>query len=466
MTDGGNKMFIKHDYINETLEQAKNTSLDEIKDILKKARSKAGLSHLEVAKLIQADTPEANEEIFRIAGEIKQEIYGNRVVIFAPLYVSNYCVNSCTYCGYGRDNKFKRRKLTDEEIQEEVKLLESMGHKRIALEVGEDPINCDINYVCHAIDTIYKTENKNGNIRRINVNIAATSVEEYKMLKEREIGTYILFQETYHRPTYENVHPKCLKGDYDYHLTAFDRAMEADIDDVGGGVLFGLADYKFEIMGLMLHNDHLEERFGVGFHTISVPRLQKAEGMKLEDYPNLVTDDEFKRIVAIIRLAVPFTGIILSTRESAAMRKEVLNYGVSQVSAGSCTGVGGYKEEAEFGKKVDQFEVADHRTPLEIIKELLRDGFIPSYCTACYRSGRTGDRFMRLAKSGQIHNVCQPNALMTLQEFAIDYGDTELKALVDDVIKKEVVNIEKDKIRSLTEDNLVRIRAGERDLYV
>ena len=459
-------MFIKHDYINETLEQAKNTSMDEVKAILKKARTKAGLSHLEVAKLIQADTPEANEEIFKIAGEIKQEIYGNRVVIFAPLYVSNYCVNSCTYCGYGRDNKFKRRKLTDEEIQEEVKLLESMGHKRIALEVGEDPVNCDINYVCHAIDTIYATENKNGNIRRINVNIAATTVEEYKMLKEREIGTYILFQETYHKPTYEQVHPKCLKGDYDYHLTAFDRAMEADIDDVGGGVLFGLADYKFEIMGLMLHNDHLEDRFGVGFHTISVPRLQKAEGMKLEDYPNLVTDEEFKRIVAIIRLAVPFTGIILSTRESAAMRKEVLNYGVSQVSAGSCTGVGGYKEEAEFGKKVDQFEVADHRTPLEIIKELLRDGFIPSYCTACYRSGRTGDRFMRLAKSGQIHNVCQPNALMTLQEFAIDYGDVELKELVDSVINKEVVNIEKDKIRSLTEENLVRIRAGERDLYV
>jgi len=466
MMDGGNKMFIKHDYINETLEQAKNTSMDEVKAILKKARTKAGLSHLEVAKLIQADTPEANEEIFKIAGEIKQEIYGNRVVIFAPLYVSNYCVNSCTYCGYGRDNKFKRRKLTDEEIQEEVKLLESMGHKRIALEVGEDPVNCDINYVCHAIDTIYATENKNGNIRRINVNIAATTVEEYKMLKEREIGTYILFQETYHKPTYEQVHPKCLKGDYDYHLTAFDRAMEADIDDVGGGVLFGLADYKFEIMGLMLHNDHLEDRFGVGFHTISVPRLQKAEGMKLEDYPNLVTDEEFKRIVAIIRLAVPFTGIILSTRESAAMRKEVLNYGVSQVSAGSCTGVGGYKEEAEFGKKVDQFEVADHRTPLEIIKELLRDGFIPSYCTACYRSGRTGDRFMRLAKSGQIHNVCQPNALMTLQEFAIDYGDVELKELVDSVINKEVVNIEKDKIRSLTEENLVRIRAGERDLYV
>lgn len=459
-------MFINHEYIYQLLEDAKNTSLDEIKEILVKARSMKGLSHLEIAKLIQNDTPEANNEIFKIAGEIKQEIYGNRVVIFAPLYVSNYCVNSCTYCGYGRDNKFMRRRLSDAEIQEEVKLLESMGHKRIALEVGEDPVNCDIDYVCHAIDTIYKTENKNGNIRRINVNIAATTVEEYKMLKEREIGTYILFQETYHKPTYEQVHPNCLKGDYNYHLTAFDRAMQADIDDVGGGVLFGLADHKFELLALMLHNDHLEEEFGVGFHTISVPRLQKAEGMSLSDYPNLVTDEEFKRIVSIIRLAVPFVGIILSTRESADMRKEVLNYGVSQVSAGSCTGVGGYKEEAEFGKKVDQFEVADHRTPLEIIKELLRDGFIPSYCTACYRSGRTGDRFMRLAKSGQIHNVCQPNALMTLQEFAIDYGDDELKELVESVISKEVVTIGKENIRTLTENNLVKIKNGERDLYV
>jgi len=459
-------MFINHEYIEDVLAQGKQANMDEIHEILKKARAKQGLTHLEVAKLIQTDTPEANEAIFKIAGEIKREIYGNRVVIFAPLYVSNYCVNSCTYCGYGRDNDFKRRKLTDAEIQEEVKLLESMGHKRIALEVGEDPVNCDIDYVCHAIDTIYATENKNGNIRRINVNIAATTVEEYKMLKEREIGTYILFQETYHQPTYERVHPKCLKGDYNYHLTAFDRAMQADIDDVGGGVLFGLADYKFELMGLMLHNDHLEEEFGVGFHTISVPRLQKAEGMNLSDYPNLVTDEEFKRIVAIIRLAVPFTGIILSTRESAVMRKEVLNYGVSQVSAGSCTGVGGYKEEAEFGKKVDQFEVADHRTPLEIIKELLRDGFIPSYCTACYRSGRTGDRFMRLAKSGQIHNVCQPNALMTLQEFALDYGDTELKELVDSVIGHEVINIGKDNIKELTQANLEKIKKGERDLYV
>jgi len=459
-------MFINHDYIDGLLKDGQGASLDEVNAILDKARQLQGLSHMEIAKLIQSDYPEADEALFKVAGEIKDKIYGKRVVIFAPLYISNYCVNACTYCGYGRDNQFKRRRLNKEEIEQEVKLLESMGHKRIALEVGEDPINADIDYVCESIDTIYNTENKNGNIRRINVNIAATTVEDYKKLKAKDIGTYILFQETYHRPTYEKVHPNCLKGDYDYHLTAFDRAMEADIDDVGGGVLFGLSDYKFEILGLMLHNDHLEEKFGVGFHTISVPRLQKAEGMELSQYPNLVTDHEFKRIVSIIRLAVPFTGIILSTRESAEMRKEVLNYGVSQVSAGSCTGVGGYKEEAEFGKKVDQFEVADHRSPLEVIKGLLKYGFVPSYCTACYRSGRTGDRFMRLAKSGQIHNVCQPNALMTLQEFAIDYGDTELKELVDRVIAEQVDCIEKDTIKELTVKNIGRIKDGERDLFV
>lgn len=393
-------MFINHEKIEGLLKEGQHASLEEVNHILEKARKLQGLSHLEIAKLIQSDYPEADQALFQAAGEIKNKIYGKRVVIFAPLYISNYCVNACTYCGYGRDNKFKRRRLSKEELEAEVKLLESMGHKRLALEVGEDPVNSDINYICDSIDTIYNTENKNGNIRRINVNIAATTVEDYKKLKAKDIGTYILFQETYHKPTYEKVHPNSLKGNYDYHLTAFDRAMEAGIDDVGGGVLFGLSDYKFEILGLMFHNDHLEKEFGVGFHTISVPRLQKAEGMELNEYPHLVTDHEFKRIVAIIRLAVPFTGIILSTRESAEMRKEVINYGVSQVSAGSCTGVGGYKEEAETGKKVDQFEVADHRSPLEVIKGLIKYGFIPSYCTACYRSGRTGDRFMRLAKSG------------------------------------------------------------------
>ncbi len=458
--------FINEDLINKYLEDGKNASREEIMEILDKSRNLKGISYLEVAKLIQMEDKELEKELFKVAGEIKTKIYGNRIVIFAPLYISNFCVNNCTYCGYGRDNKFKRRRLTKAEIEEEVKLLESMGHKRLALEAGEDPINCDIDYVCDAIDTIYNTENKNGNIRRINVNIAATTVENYRKLYEKEIGTYILFQETYHKPTYELVHPKSLKCNYLYHLTSFDRAMEAGIDDVGGGVLFGLADYKYEIMGLMMHNAHLEERFGVGFHTISVPRLQKAAGMELSDFPHIVTDDEFKRIVAIIRLAVPFTGLILSTRETEEMRNEVLKYGVSQVSAGSCTGVGGYKEEFENGKKVDQFEIADHRSPLEVLKGLVKDGYVPSYCTACYRSNRTGDRFMRLAKSGQIHNVCLPNALMTLKEFADDYGDDEFKGLVADVIEDEISNIDNLKIRKLTVENLEKLETGKRDLYL
>ncbi len=461
---GGN--FIDDKLICSLLEEGKNASREELMEILDKSRKLNGISYLEVAKLIQMQDEELEKELFKVAGEIKDKIYGNRVVIFAPLYISNYCVNNCTYCGYGRDNKFKRRRLNKEEIEEEVKYLEEMGHKRIALEAGEDPVNCTIDYICDSIDTIYNTENKNGNIRRINVNIAATTVENYKRLYEKEIGTYILFQETYHQDTYNKVHPKSIKGDYVYHLTAFDRAMEAGIDDVGGGVLFGLADYKYEIMGLMMHNAHLEELFGVGFHTISVPRLQKAKGMELTDFPNIVSDDEFKRIVAIIRLAVPFTGIILSTRESAKMRKEVINYGVSQVSAGSCTGVGGYKEEFEKGKKIDQFEVADHRSPLEVLKELVKDGFVPSYCTACYRSGRTGDRFMSLAKSGQIHNVCLPNALMTLKEYAIDYGDTEFKNLVAKVIDDELNHIDNSKIRAMTSENLIKINDGKRDLYL
>ncbi len=458
--------FIKQDLIFDLLEQGKNASKEEIRGILEKSRDLKGISYLEVAKLIQMEDEELEAELFEVAGEIKNKIYGNRIVIFAPLYISNYCVNNCTYCGYGRDNKFKRRRLTMPEIQEEVKYLEAMGHKRIALEAGEDPVNCDIDYVCESIDAIYSTENKNGNIRRINVNIAATTVENYRKLYEKEIGTYILFQETYHKPTFDEVHPKSIKGDYLYHLTSFDRAMEAGIDDVGGGVLFGLYDYKYEIMGLMMHNAHLEERFGVGFHTISVPRLQKATGMELSDFPYLVSDDEFRRIVAIIRLAVPFTGLILSTRESKEMRKEVINYGVSQVSAGSCTGVGGYKEEFENGRKTDQFEIADHRTPLEVLKELVKDGFVPSYCTACYRSGRTGDRFMSLAKSGQIHNVCLPNALMTLKEFAVDYGDDEFRALVDELMKDELEGISKKRVKELTIENLIKIEDGKRDLFL
>lgn len=454
--------MIDHNYIYNLLEETKNVTNEDIKEVLNKSKEKRGLSHKEIAILLQASEKEDLREIYKIAGDIKREIYGNRIVIFAPLYLSDYCVNNCTYCGYKRDNVFHRRKLTMEEIQEEVQQLEKMGHKRLALEYGEDPVNCDIDYVLDSIKAVYETHIENGNIRRANVNIAATTVENYKRLKDASIGTYILFQETYHKETYESVHPKSLKSDYNYHLHAFDRAMEAGIEDVGGGVLFGLYDYKFEVLSLMIHNEHLEEKFGVGFHTISVPRLKKAKGMDLDVFPHIVNDEEFKKIVAIIRLAVPYTGIILSTRESHEMRKEVIEYGVSQISAGSCTGVGGYKENSESS---NQFDVSDHRKPLEAIKELIDEGHLPSYCTACYRMNRTGDRFMELAKSGEIHNVCTPNALMTLMEYAIDYGDEEFQKGVEELIHGEIENIDRIQIKNLVSENIKKIKNGERDLY-
>lgn len=353
-----------------------------------------------------------------------------------------------------------------EEVAEEVRILERMGHKRLALELGEDPENAPIEYVLECLDKIYKTQSDNGEIRRVNVNIAATTEEEYKMLKEAKIGTYILFQETYHKPTYEKMHPHSIKGDYNYHLTAFDRAMKAGIDDVGGGVLFGLADPKFEVLGLMMHNKHLEDRFGVGFHTISMPRLKKAEGMTLKQFPYLVDDEMFKKLVAIIRIAVPFTGIIMSTRETAEMRRELLKYGVSQISAGSSTGVGGYKEREEHGADIAQFELSDERTPKEVIKSVLDDGYIPSYCTACYRRGRTGEKFMKLAKSGEIQNMCEPNAMTTLLEFAIDYGDKEILEKAEKVINTEMEKIKREDIKKALKQNLEKLKSGERDLYL
>jgi 2-iminoacetate synthase len=458
-------MFINHEYIYKILEETKNPSNEQIKEVLNRAKNREGLDYKDIAILLQAEDENDLKEIYSLAGEIKKDIYGKRVVVFAPLYVSDYCVNNCVYCGYKRDNKFNRRRLTMDEVAQEVKILEQMGHKRLALELGEDPVNAPIDYVLECLDTIYKTQNNNGEIRRVNVNIAATTVENYKLLKEKGIGTYILFQETYHKPTYDNMHPKSLKGDYNYHLTAFDRAMEAGIDDVGAGVLFGLADPRFEVLGLMMHNAHLEEKFGVGFHTISVPRLQEAKGVTLENYPHLLDDKMFKKIVAILRIAVPFTGLILSTRETPAMRKELLKYGVSQISAGSSTGVGGYKEREE-GKEVKQFKTNDERSPIEILKELLSDGYIPSYCTACYRKGRTGDRFMSLAKSGNIKYVCEPNALMTLLEFTLDYGDEELYKKSLEIIDKEVENIEREDIKSLTKESMEKMKKGQRDFYL
>ncbi|WP_010297443.1 [FeFe] hydrogenase H-cluster radical SAM maturase HydG [Clostridium senegalense] len=458
-------MFIKHDYIESILEKAKSASKEDIQRVLDKAKERKGLSHEDIAILLQIEDENQLMEMYKIAGDIKQSIYGKRVVLFAPLYVSDYCVNNCVYCGYKRCNKFNRRKLTQAEVAEEVRILEKMGHKRLALELGEDPVNAPIEYVFECLDTIYKTQNSNGEIRRVNVNIAATTVENYKKLKDANIGTYILFQETYHKPSYEAMHPNSLKSDYMYHLTAFDRAMEAGIEDVGAGVLFGLADYKFEVLSLMIHNEHLEEKFNVGFHTISVPRLKKAEGMTLENFPNLVDDETFKKIVTIIRIAVPFTGIILSTRESANMRKELLKYGVSQVSAGSITGVGGYKEQ-EDGNNVDQFTVSDNRSPIEVLNELLDDGYIPSYCTACYRKGRTGERFMSLAKSGQIQNVCEPNAMTTLMEYALDYGDDKFIEKAEKTIIDNLKYIKREDIRELVKENIKKLKEGKRDLYI
>lgn len=450
--------WMNHDYINQLLEDGKHPSIEEIESILDKSYKRETLSHLEIAKLINAPE-EFMPRIYEIAGKIKDEIYGKRVVTFAPLYVSNRCVNNCVYCGYRRDNKFPRKKLDVETVKKEALALEAMGHKRIAFEMGEDPVHLPIEYVTECLQAIYDASD----IRRINVNIAATDVNSFTKLKEVGIGTYILFQETYHRPTYETMHPKSLKGDYDYHLTAFDRAQSAGIDDVGAGVLFGLYDYKFELLALMLHNEHLEKEFGVGFHTISVPRLKKAEGMELNDFDYTISDAEFKRIVATIRLMVPFVGIILSTRETKEIREELIQHGVSQISAGSNTDVGGYSDDED---EAPQFELSDERSVLEVMKSLVDDGLIPSFCTACYRSGRTGDRFMRLAKSGQIGNVCEPNALMTLMEYLMDYADEDLRTKGKAFVLKAAEELKNPKIKDLLLENIRKIENGERDLFL
>ncbi len=457
--------IIDHEYIVGLLEDASKASHKDIEAVIEKARLQKGLEPEEIAILLETDRQEDLDQIFEIANKIKHDIYGDRIVIFAPLYVSNYCVNKCQYCGYHQGSHIVRKRLDRQEIIEEVKILESMGHKRIALEAGEDPVNCDIDYILDCMDTIYDTYEENGNIRRINVNIAATTVENFRRLKEKGIGTYILFQETYNKDKYEEVHLAGPKANYEYHLTAFNRAMEAGIDDVGGGVLFGLYDYKYEVLGLMLHNRYLEENYGVGFHTISVPRIKPAKDMNLEDFPYLLSDQDFKKLVAILRIAVPYTGMILSTRESREMREEVIDYGISQVSAGSCTGVGGYKEK-ELGQATSQFQVGDDREVEDILKDLIGSGHIPSYCTACYRTGRTGDRFMEFARSGEIQNVCEPNALMTLTEYALDYGDDELKELVENLVDEKIPTIKKDAVREKVAENIEKIRSGERDLYI
>jgi 2-iminoacetate synthase len=460
------KTFIDKDYIENLLVEAKRVSDAEINRSLDKAERFEGLNHREIAALLASENPAHLERINAIAWSIKQHIYGNRIVMFAPLYVSDYCVNRCAYCSYKSTHNFGRRKLTQDEIREEVRILEAMGHKRLAIDAGENDQICPIDYIVECMKTIYGMKFENGEIRRVNVQIAPTTVENFRKLKDVGIGTYILFQETYHEPTYEKVHLGGPKRDFTYRLTAFDRAQEAGIDDVGGGALFGLADPYFEVLGLMIHNEHLEQNFGVGFHTISVPRLRPAVGMNIDDFPNLVDDETFAKIVAVIRIAVPFTGMILSTRENRDMRKRLLKLGISQISAGSSTEVGGYKKRQENAAGNPQFFVNDDRSALSIIKELMDDGYIPSFCTACYRMGRTGDRFMSLAKSGQIKNVCLPNALTTLAEYAIDYGDEEFKTKAKAAIEREIPGIMNEKIRSRTVGNVEKIRQGGRDFYI
>jgi 2-iminoacetate synthase len=460
--------FINHEEILASLEEAKVQAQDPsiIRAILDKAATYGGLTHREAAALLEVDSPEILSEIFDLARRIKERIYGRRIVMFAPLYLSDHCVNRCSYCGYNCDNKIARRKLTQEELAEEVRVLESLGHKRLALEAGEDPVNCPLDYILECIKTIYSLKFENGVIRRVNVNIAATTVDHYRQLKDAGIGTYILFQETYHKPTYLAVHKGGPKRNYEWHTEAHDRAMQGGIDDVGVGVLYGLYDWKYDTLGMLMHAEHLEAALGVGPHTLSVPRIRAAEGVDAKDYPYLVSDDNFKKVVAVLRLAVPYTGMILSTREPMGYRDEVIAMGISQVSAGSCTGVGGYAHSHKLGFEdmVPQFLPEDHRSPMEVLKDLLKDGYIPSYCTACYREGRTGDRFMRLAKSGQIANVCQPNALLTLQEYIEDYGDAELRDMAEPVIAKELASITNPKAREVTEQYIQRIKDGERDL--
>lgn len=430
-------------------------------DILKKAKNYERLSLEEIGFLLDLEDETSMEKIYELAGWIKNDIYGSRVVMFAPLYISDYCVNACSYCGYNVCNDFNRKKLSQDEIREEVIALSQMGHKRIALEAGEDDVNCSIDYVLDSIDTIYGTELKDGvKIRRINVNIAATSVENYKRLKDKDIGTYILFQETYDEKTYNEVHNGGPKKNYRYHLESFDRAMQAGIEDVGGGVLFGLSDYKFEVLSLIKHNNYLEETYKAGFHTVSVPRLKKAKGMELENFNHLITDEEFKKIVAILRIVLPYTGIIVSTREDEDMRAKVINYGVSQLSGGSSTEVGGYKIHSDE----TQFKVSDSRNLDEIIEDLIDRGFIPSFCTACYRMGRTGEDFFDIAHDNKIKDICTPNAILTLCEYSEDFLDEDFKNKVNALIEKELK--ENDSLnKSVLIEKLNQIKSGSRDIY-
>lgn len=458
--------FINDLEIRETLAYAdENKDNSELIDsILEKAKERKGLSHREASVLLACDNEDKIKEMYDLAEQIKKDFYGNRIVMFAPLYLSNYCINGCKYCPYHISNKhIARKKLTQEDIRREVIALQDMGHKRLAIEAGEDPRNNPIEYILECIKTIYSIKHKNGAIRRVNVNIAATTVEEYRMLAEAGIGTYILFQETYNRESYEQLHPYGPKSNYAYHTEAMDRAMEGGIDDVGLGVLFGLELYRYEFAGLLMHAEHLEAVHGVGPHTISVPRVKHADDIDPDAFDNGIDDDTFAKLCALIRISVPYTGMIISTRESKQVREKVIRLGVSQISGASRTSVGGYCEPEPEDENSEQFDVSDKRTLDEVVKWLMEMGYIPSFCTACYREGRTGDRFMSLCKSGQIQNCCHPNALMTLKEFLVDYASEDTRRIGEALIEAELNNIPKEKVREICKENLIKIEQGIRD---
>ncbi|MBO6273137.1 [FeFe] hydrogenase H-cluster radical SAM maturase HydG [bacterium] len=458
--------FISNEEILASLDYAeKNKSnIELINSILDKANEMKGLSHREALVLLACDIDEKNEEIYKLANDIKQKYYGNRIVTFAPLYLSNYCVNGCVYCPYHYKNKhIPRKKMTQEEIEKEVIALQDLGHKRLALETGEDPVNNPIEYILESIKTIYNIKHKNGAIRRVNVNIAATTVENYKKLHDAGIGTYILFQETYNKESYEQLHPTGPKHNYDYHTEAMDRAMQGGIDDVGLGVLFGLENYKYEFTGLLMHAEHLEAVYGVGPHTISVPRIRPADDIDPNSFINAIDDNIFTKIVACIRIAVPYTGMIVSTRESKETREKVLKLGVSQISGGSKTSVGGYANPSEEAEESAQFDVTDRRSLDDVMNWLMELGYVPSFCTACYRAGRVGADFMEICKKQQIHNFCHPNAILTLKEYLEDYASEKTKKTGEKLIQTEVENIENPTIKEKTKEYLKEIENGKRD---
>lgn len=460
--------FIDHQEILDTLAYADAHRRDAavIGAVLEKARLRKGLDHREASVLLACELEEKNQEIYALAEQIKKDFYGNRIVMFAPLYLSNYCVNGCLYCPYHAKNRhIARKKLTQEEIRAEVIALQDMGHKRLALEAGEDPVNNPLEYILESIRTIYSIRHKNGAIRRVNVNIAALSIDGYRQLKEAGIGTYILFQETYHKESYEKLHPAGPKSDYAYHTEAHDRAMQGGIDDVGLGVLFGLELYRYEFAGLLMHAEHLEAVYGVGPHTISVPRVCPADDIDPGAFDNGISDDIFAKLVACIRVAVPYTGMIVSTREKKEVRQRVLHLGISQISGGSRTSVGGYREPEPAEENSAQFDVSDRRSLDEVVRWLMELDYIPSFCTACYREGRTGDRFMSLCKSGQIQNCCLPNALLTLQEYLEDYAADKTKRIGEEMIRRRLSEIGSEKVRAVAEERLRKTKLGQRDLY-